>query len=103
MRGEDAAHEEQEFLEAEDVDAGPLGAEDGPEAAQPGVGAGRADEREEVGEVGGEGLLGERAVGHPEGVEEAFPELGGFEDGEGLEGFEVCLERLEGCDAEFAI
>lgn len=57
--------EEEEFVHAEEVDAGPFAGDGGPEGGEEGEdGCGREDGGE-VGEVGGEALLGEGAVGVP--------------------------------------
>lgn len=81
----------------------PLRAEDGPKGREPGLDAGGLQARHEIGEVGCESLLGSRAVGHPEGVVEACPELAGVDGGEGLAGGEEGLEGGEGFGAEFAV
>lgn len=73
MGSENATDEEEKLFKTVDVDACPLGAYDGPEGAQPGDGAGGLEGEEEVGEICGETLLGDGSVGHPQGVEEAFP------------------------------
>lgn len=83
MRGENATDEEKKLFQTEHIDVGPLLAEDGPEGAQPGDGADGLEGEEKVSEIGCETLLGKRTVGHPEGVEEAFPELLGVDVGEG--------------------
>jgi hypothetical protein len=83
VRGENATDEKKELFKAEDVDVGPLSAKDGPEAAQPRNDADRLQREEEIGEVGCETLLGKRTVGHPESIEQTFPELLGVDVGEG--------------------
>ncbi|CZS82251.1 unnamed protein product [Fusarium graminearum] len=83
VRGENATDEKKKLFKTEDVDAGPLKAKDGPEGAQPRDGTDGLQGEEEVGEIGCETLLGERTVGHPEGIEETFPELLGVDVGKG--------------------
>lgn len=103
MRGKHPPDEKQKLVQAQRLNVRPLRAEDGPKGREPGLGAGGLQAKEQVGEVGGEGLLGPRAVGHPEGIVEACPELAGVDGGEGLAGGEEGLEGVEGFGAEFAV
>lgn len=103
MRTEDSPDEKQKLVQAQRLNMRPLRAEDGPKGREPGLDAGGLQARHEIGEVGGESLLGPRAVGHPEGVVEACPELAGVEGGEGLAGGEEGLEGGERFGAEFAV
>lgn len=81
----------------------PLHTKYGPKGREPGLHASRLQVEDEVREVCSEGLLRTRAVGHPEGVVEACPELAGVEGGEGAAGGEEGLEGGEGFGAEFAV
>lgn len=103
MRAKDSSYEKQELVQSQRLDMRPLRAEDGPKGREPGLDAGGLQAGHEIGEVGREGLLGSWAVGHPEGVVEACPELAGVEGGEGLAGGEEGLEGGEGFGAEFAV
>lgn len=103
MRAKDSPDKKQKLVQAERLNVRPLRAEDGPKGREPGLDAGGFQARYKIGEVGGEGLLGSWAVGHPEGVVEACPELAGVDGGEGLAGGEEGLEGGEGFGAEFAV
>lgn len=103
MRAEDSPDEKQKLVQAQRLNVRPLRAEDGPKGREPGLDAGGLQARHQIGEVGGESLLRSWAVGHPEGVVEACPELAGVEGGEGLAGGKEGLEGGEGFGAEFAV
>lgn len=103
MRAKHPPDEKQELVQAQRLNMRPLRAEDGPKGREPGLDAGGLQAKEQVGEVSGEGLLGTRAVRHPEGVVEACPELAGVDGREGLAGGEEGLEGGEGFGAEFAV
>lgn len=103
MRAKHPPDEKQKLVQAQRLNVRPLRAEDGPKGREPGLDAGGLQAKEQVGEVGGEGLLGARAVRHPEGVVEACPELAGVDGRERLAGGEEGLEGGEGFGAKFAV
>lgn len=59
------ADEEEHLVHAQDVDAGPFARHGRPEGGEEGDDGCGGEDGDKVGEVGGEALLGEGAVGEP--------------------------------------
>lgn len=99
-----AAHEVQELVHAQGVDAGPLAAHGLPEAVDEDeeVFAGRENVNE-VGEVARQLLLVARLVGHPHCVVKAFPEFEAFGFREGRIAFEEGAKGGDGAVAGCAV